>query len=118
MVKIGKLFKRVRKGKDRRIDFTRKVNPVRGIVSLIISIVSFLGLIALSIVSAVYGGNAGLAVGIAGVLLFLVNITGFILAATCLKMYNVNLKITRAGIIGNAFMIVSYISLYIVGIFG
>lgn len=115
--KVGKGKEITKEEMEERIDFTRKTHPKRGTISFVMAIVSLLGFVILCAVSAGCKGNGSIAIGIVGLLLFIMSIVGIFLPFPCFKMINVALHTCIMGIVGNGFMAVVYISLYLVGVF-
>lgn len=114
--KVGKGKEITREEKEERIDFTRKTYPKRGTASFIMALVSLIGFVVLCAVSVSYKGKGSIAIGIAGFILFVVNVVGILLPLPCFKMKNVAMRSSIMGIAGNGLMAAVYISLYIVGV--
>lgn len=113
--KVGKGKEITKEEKEERIDFTRKIYPKRGTISFVMLLVSLLGFVALCAFSASYKGKGSIAIGIAGIFLFILSVVGIFLPIPCFKMKNVALRTCIIGIAGNSLMAAIYISLYIVG---
>ena len=71
---------KIRIGRRRRIQFTDKKHPKRGIVSSVIAAASFIMMCALFIGSSHVKGQAGISYGYLGFLNLIISIVGFVLA--------------------------------------
>lgn len=109
---IFKLFK-----KKETIQFSGRRHTRVGILTAIIGLIVVLGFIGLSIVSGVYGGEAGLIIGIAGIALFVLALFGFILSYRELKQRDIYYRFPMMGIIANGIMLVILVIIYIMGLY-
>lgn len=82
-----------------------------------IGILVVLGFIAISIVSGIYGGEAGIIIGIVGIFLFVLSIFGFILSYKELKQRDIYYRFPMIGIISNGFMLIILVTIYIMGLY-
>lgn len=85
------------------------------IASICIAIFSLCGFIGVCIYSAMMKGNAGFIVGIVPLFLMLCNIAGLIIAYSEIKKDNVKAKHITIGALSNAFILIVYIIMYILG---
>lgn len=76
-----------------------------------------LGFVGLSIISGVYGGEAGLIIGILGIALFVLALVGFILSYRELKQRDIYYRFPMMGIIANGIMLIILVIVYIVGLY-
>ncbi|TAH73841.1 MAG: hypothetical protein EWM47_02225 [Anaerolineaceae bacterium] len=81
-----------------------------------IGIIVLLGFIALSIVSGIYDGDAGLLIGIIGIFLFVLALFGFILSYKELKQRDIYYRFPMIGISTNGIMLVILMIIYILGL--
>lgn len=87
-----------------------------GIASAILAGVSLLSFAAACVISGRNGGNAGLGIGLIGMLCFLASITGFIMAWISLHQENIRPLFPTIGSVVNGLLIIVYMILYILGI--
>jgi hypothetical protein len=83
----------------------------------VIGLIVILGFIALSIASGINGGEGGLGIGIAGILLFFLGLFGFILSYKELKQRDIYYRFPMMGIISNGLMLVLLMIIYILGLY-
>jgi hypothetical protein len=76
-----------------------------------------IGFIALSIVSGINGGEAGLLIGIGGILLFFLSIFGFVLSYKELKQRDIYYRFPMMGIFTNGIMLIVLMIIYIMGLY-
>ena len=76
-----------------------------------------LGFIAISLVSGVYDGKSGLLIGIAGILLFVLALFGFVLSYKELKQRDIYYRFPMMGIITNGIMLIVLMIVYILGLY-
>ena len=85
-------------------------------MSAVIGIIVVIGFVAISLVSGYYGGEGGVVLGIAGLLLFVVSIFGFYLSIKALKQADIYYRFPMIGITTNGIMMIVLMVLYILGI--
>lgn len=102
-------------GKRKKIQFTDRVHPVMGIVSLIMGVVAMGGLITLCILSGNTKGNSGLIVGVMGMLAMLMSIVGFFLAIKCYRRDDIYMVTPTLGSIVNGIMVIIFLLLFFMG---
>ena len=109
--------------KKRRAAFIRKKKATRmsaykvttGIViSFLTAIISFVGLAGLCIYSALNKGNAGIFVGIIGIILFFANVAGFIFGILERSNDEAKQKYVLLGTIFNLILMIIYMLLYLI----
>lgn len=103
-------------GKKESIKFRGRKKSVRGLFSLFIGILVFIGFIVLSVISSQSRGNGGLILGAVAVLCFFAAIIGFILGYRGMKEKDIYFTAPLLGIILNGIMFILYMSLYIIGV--
>lgn len=81
-----------------------------------IGIFTVLGFITISIISGVNGGEGGILIGIAGIILFLLSIFGFILSYRALKQKDIYYRFPMTGLITSGLMMIVFVILYMLGI--
>ena len=97
-----------KKRKKDGLHLTDKKHPKQGIASTILFLV-------LCILSGQAGGNAGIWIGIWGVVLAVINIWGFVLGMISLKLENIRQLFPSLGVIINGLMVLMYLVIYIIG---
>ena len=107
---------KIRIGKRRKIQFTDKKHPKRGIESTVIEAASIIMMSALFIGSSHVKGQAGISYGYLGFLNMIVSIIGFVLAFRCFKEEEIYKTTPTFGVVINGFVLVSYVVLYILGV--
>lgn len=107
-----KLFKRNRE----IIHFSGRRHTRTGIISTIIGAVVVLGFITISILSGVAGGKGGILLGLVGLLLFALSITGFVMSYKSFKKKDIFYRFPIIGAVLNGFMAILLLVLYIIGI--
>ncbi len=112
MISIFRIFK-----KKETIQFSGRRHTKAGIISAFIGILVVLGFIALSIVSGINSGEAGLLVGIIGILLYVIALFGFILSYKQLKQRDFYYIFPTIGIISNGIMLIFLMIIYILGLY-
>jgi hypothetical protein len=106
------LFKR----KKEIFKFTGRSHSVKGLISLAIGIISLLTFIIISILSSFSKGNGGLILGIIGLVLFVVSVTGFILGIKACKEKEIYYKAPITGMVINGLLSLLFLILYMVGV--
>lgn len=104
------------KRKRRAVKFTDKKHSVKGILSFIIGLFSFIAFIIISYLSSLSGGKGGIGFGVAGILLFGFTIEGLVLGVQSAKEKDILFIAPIAGLILNGFFVCLYFILYIMGI--
>ena len=106
-----------RRREDGELRLTDKKHPPLGIVSTIIAVLSFALFATVCIVSGENGGNAGLYVGVIGILCLILSIIGFILAWISLHQDDIRAVFPTIGSVINGLLTISYMLLYVLGTF-
>lgn len=112
-VNKNKLQAKRRKKKALRIN--NKKLPVKVYISLALGILSFVSLVTVCIISAVYKGEADANIGIIPLIAVVCNIIGLVLAYRCLKTDDIHDKRISVANIINCTLIIIYMLLYIIG---
>lgn len=102
--------------RKRKLKFSDKKHSVKGIIALIISIMSIILLLVLFYLSALSSGDGGLLLGTIGILILIFSVIGFILAYQGYKEKDVYYHGPVAGIILNGIMFLILFIIYIVGL--
>ncbi len=105
---------RIKRNKE-MIHFSGRRHTKLGICSMIIGIVSVLGLLTVSIVSGLSHGKGNLAVGVVGLCLFALSIFGFVLSYKAFKKKDIFYRFPIIGAILNGFMTILLLVIYIIG---
>ncbi|MBP3702317.1 MAG: hypothetical protein J6I65_00890 [Lachnospiraceae bacterium] len=103
-------------GRRRKIQFTDKTHPKRGIVSVIIGAVCMICTFALFIGAGRARGNAAAWYGYLGMITMLVAFTGLILGIRCFKEEDIYYTTPTAGVILNGLLTLCYVVLLFVGV--
>jgi len=106
---------RMKRNKD-MIHFSGRRHTKLGISSMIIGIVSVLGLFALSMISGLRRGQSNMIVGVAGIGLLALSILGFVLSYKAFKKKDIFYRFPIAGATLNGIMIILMLVIYIIGI--
>lgn len=106
------MFKR----KKEVFKFTGRSHSVKGLISLVIAIVTLLTFFVISVVSSFSKGNGGLILGVIGILLFILSTTGFILGIKACKEKEIFYKAPVTGMVINGLLSILFFILYMVGI--
>ncbi len=99
-----------------RLKFQGRHYSVKAFISLVAGAVALLAYIVLALVSRGYGGTAPFAVGVVGVFMAILSITGFILGALSLRERDIFYGIGIAGIVTSGISMVIYLVSYILGL--
>lgn len=105
----------VRFGKRKRIQFSDRSHPVRGIVSVGLGILSFLILLVLCILSARAKGNASIGIGFAGILALVASVVGFVLAVRCSREEDIYMVTPAVGSVLNGVLTLMLMLLFFIG---
>ncbi|MDF2544007.1 MAG: putative rane protein [Herbinix sp.] len=103
------------KKKREMIQFSGRKHTFLGIISTVIGLCSFVGVITLSILSGIARGNGGLLLGAIGIMLFPLSIFGFVLAYKSCKQKDIYYRFPIAGLVLNGFLSIFLFILYIIG---
>ncbi len=110
---ILKIFK-----KKETIQFSGRKHTRMGILSAVIGLLVVAGFFAISIISGIHGGKAGLLIGVTGIGLFALAIVGFVLSYKALKQKDIFYRFPMIGTITNGMMLITLMILYIMGFYG
>lgn len=105
----------VRFGSRKKIQFTDKIHPAGGIVSVVIGGLAVVALVSLFLLSSSEKGNSGFLAGVFGLLVLVASIAGFIMAAKCYKREDVYMVTPAVGTVLNITIILFCIILYVIG---
>lgn len=108
---IIRIFKR-----KETIQFSGRQHTRSGILSAVVGIFVVLGFITISIISGIHGGEGGILIGIAGILLFALSLFGFILSYKSLKERDIYYRFPMTGMIANGIMLIVLMILYMLGL--
>lgn len=98
--------------------FSDKTHPIMGILSVIIAIIGLITFGTICMQSGLQNGSTTFVMGLIGVLLFVVSIVGFILAIKSFKKNEIHYRFPILGLLLNGFMMVLFITLYVLGLVG
>jgi hypothetical protein len=105
----------IRFGRRKRIQFTDKTHPAQGIAAALVGVASVIFLGVLFMLSSRQKGNAGLFVGVLGMLDLAISIAGFVMAVKCYKKEDIYMITPTIGAVLNGLMIISCMLLYVIG---
>lgn len=105
----------IRFGSRKKIQFTDKVHPVSGILSVVIGVAALAGLVTLCVMSSSVKGNSGILVGVLGLVVLAASIVGFMMAAKCYKKDEIYIITPAIGSVLNGFLILVCLLLYVIG---
>ncbi|SHO50584.1 DUF6142 family protein [Anaerocolumna xylanovorans] len=97
--------------------FTGRSHSVKGIISAVIGCISILSLLVLFILSGIYKGNGPIALGAAGMLVFLLTVTGFVLGVKACMEKEIYYTAPIAGMAVNGILSITLFILYVMGMF-
>lgn len=98
------------------IHFSGRRQTKLGIASAIIGIITIIGFLVICLLSGLAGGKGGLILGIIGLLLFCLTLTGFVLSYKALKKKDIFYTYPVVGVILNGFMTIFLLIIYLLGI--
>lgn len=87
-----------------------------GIASFVIGIVVILGFIAISVISGLKGGKGGFILGLIGILLLALSVTGFVLSYKAFKKKDIFYRFPVIGAVLNGLMTILFLVIYLLGI--
>ena len=93
--------------------FTDKVHPKEGMISIIISIILLCGFVTLFFITSKQQG--GLLVGVLGIIIFFCSIVGVWFGIKAIKKEDIHYRMPILGIILNGIVLIISMSLYFVG---
>lgn len=105
----------VRFGKRKKIQFSDKSHPPRGIVSVCLGGISLIVLVVLCIVSGNAKGQAGIEIGFAGIGAMGMSIVGFVLAVRCSRDDDIYMVTPAVGSVINGTMTLMLMVLFFIG---
>lgn len=105
----------VRIGKRKKIQFSDKTHPARGILSVILGGLALLLLVVLCIVSGRAGGQAGIGIGFAGICALAMSLTGFIMAVRCSRQEDIYMITPAVGSVLNGTLTLMLMVLFFIG---
>lgn len=108
---------RVKRDKE-MIHFSGRRHTKLGICSMIIGILSILGLITASILSGIYRGQGGMVYGFIGIGLFFLSVLGFALSYKAFQKKDIFYRFPIIGAVLNGGMTILLLVIYILGIGG
>lgn len=105
--------KKKQKGSSLRL--TDKKHPAMGIIAVIFGVVSVALFVVLCFISSQSHGRAGKMIGLAGIVCFLLSVTGFILSWLSLRQENIRPLFPTIAAVINGLSLVFYFLLYLWG---
>ena len=105
----------VRFGKRKKIRFSDKSHPTRGIVSVGLGGISVIVLIVLCVISGRAKGQAGIGIGFAGIWALVMSVVGFILAVRCSREEDIYMVTPAVGSVLNGTLTLMLMILFFIG---
>ncbi|MGF7143612.1 hypothetical protein HNQ56_002039 [Anaerotaenia torta] len=105
----------IKRNKD-MIHFSGRRHTKLGIGSAVIGIFVVFGFLAVSIISGLARGQGGMVLGVAGIGLFALAVTGFILSYRAFRKKDIFYRFPMIGAVLNGFMTILLLIIYIIGI--
>lgn len=99
-----------------KVKFKGRKHSIKGILSMVIGIVSLAGLVILSVISGVSGGMGGGEFGVIGIACFAFSITGFVMSIKSLKERDIFLAAPVTALLLNSITMITFFVLYLIGI--
>ena len=106
---------KVIKARSNKYKFSIKTHPIKGIISLVLGIISFAMLLISFYVSWQNRGNLGIAIGLFGILAFIIAISGLFMAVTTLKRKDIHLLFPVISLVLNGILTIVYLAIYVMG---
>ncbi len=97
--------------------FTGRSHSVKGIAAAVIGGIGVISLLVLFILSSVYRGEGSILLGAAGVIVFALTITGFILGVRACTEKEIYYTAPITGMVINGILSIVLFILYITGLF-
>lgn len=104
-----------KKKRQSSLRLTDKRHPASGVAAAVLGVLSVGMFITLCFMSGQSHGNAGLLIGLAGILCFLISVTGFVMAWITLHRENIRPVFPTIAAVVCGLSIVFYLVLYILG---
>lgn len=104
-----------KKKRQSTLRLTDKRHPVSGVIAAGLGMLSVGMFLCLCFVSSQSHGNAGLLIGLAGILCFLISVTGFVMAWITLHRENIRPVFPTIAAVVCGLSIVFYLVLYVLG---
>ncbi len=106
------LFKR----KNKMIHFSGRRQTKMGIASVVIGVLDVLGFLVICLISGLAEGKGDSILGLIGIFLFILAITGFFMSYKSFKKKDIFYAFPIVGIILNGFMTVFLLIIYLIGV--
>ncbi len=98
------------------IHFSGRRQTKMGILSTVIGVIDVLGFLIISIISGFAGGKGGFIIGITGIILLVLSVTGFVVSYKSFKKKDIFYGFPIAGAVINGLMIIILFALYLLGL--
>lgn len=108
-------YRRMQRRKQKNYKFSDKVHPVEGIVSFALSVSALLILIITSFISFRAKGNAGIGIGLAGVLALIFCAIGVTLSFLAMRKKEIHYRFPVLGGLLSSLLLFGYILMYALG---
>ena len=115
MAAAGKKRNRVKQEGELRLAV--KSHPKLGIISTILGLISLIAFGSACFFSGTRGGNAGIMIGLVGMLCFVISVVGFLCAWISLHQEDIHFTFPTIGSVINGIQVLGYMLLYIMGTF-
>ena len=105
------------KRKKDSFKFSGRSHSAKGIISVILAVISLLSIITSSIISAISHGDGGIFLGVAGITALFISLAGFIIGIKGSLEKEIYYTAPVTGMILNGLLFLLFFVLYVVGIF-
>lgn len=109
------LYRRIQRQKAKSVKFTDKVHPIKGILSFSFAILGIVTFLVLSYLSYKSKGNAGILVGLIGVVALFLSVAGVILSVLSMRQKDIHYRFPIMGGILSSLLLIGYIIMYTFG---
>lgn len=104
-----------RRRKKNKVKFGNRKHTIRGIISIVLAVLSFVLFWALVIVSYNMNGNGGIYMGTIGITALFMNVVGVFNAIKSFQERDRNYLFSKLGIMVNLVMILGWSGIYVLG---
>lgn len=98
-----------------RIQMFMKETPASSVMAIILGIISIVLFVVIGVLSCVHMGDAGIVIGILGVVAMVINLIGFYISVKSFKKDDIYYSLPMVSLGINGIMFVVYFSFYLYG---
>ena len=110
-----KRYRKIQNRKSKSYKFSDKIHPIKGILSFAFSVFGIATFLITSYSSYAAKGNAGLLVGLFGVMALLFCVAGVVLSLMAMRQKDIHYRFPVIGGILCAVMLIGYMMMYTLG---